>query len=382
MTIAVLYGGKSGEHEVSLLSATSVVRHIDCSKHDIVLIGITKLGAWYVQGDAELQRILQNCEAVLSIVQLVECAVSIQPGGGCKSALYFCNPQLGSKEISVDVVLPILHGTYGEDGLLQGLLEMAELPYCGCGVMASALAMDKEKAKQIWINEGLNVVPYLCIKSSQKNELPSIFNKVEKDFGYPVFVKPCCAGSSVGTAKAESKNQLEKAVADAFMWDEKILIEPFIQAREIECSVTGNASECAIKSGKENPLVVLSYVPGEIVPSHEFYDYDAKYTDPNGAKLIIPALLTSEQRANIQSLAKKAYTALDCSGLARVDFFLDKKSGTLYINELNTLPGFTSISMFPKMCEAGGLGYAELIELLIQQGLARFSQRRSLETSR
>ncbi len=378
MIVAVLYGGKSGEHEVSLLSALSVVKNIDKSKHSLVLIGITKKGLWYVQDESIMQSALAGNNEKLMVVENPSNLVTVLPGGGTQKAL-FC----GGKALCVDVVLPILHGTYGEDGLLQGLLEMAELPYCGCGVMSSSLSMDKEKAKQVWAQEGLPIVPYVCVKASQKTDsmLSDICNDVANKWGFPLFVKPCCAGSSVGTAKASSEGELKCAIENAFKWDEKILIEPFIPAREIECSVTGNTAELSIINGKENKRGVTSYELGEIAPTHEFYDYEAKYTDPNGAALIIPAKLTNEQEEKIKDFAKKAYTALDCSGLSRVDFFIDKENGDIFINELNTLPGFTSISMFPKMCEAGGLAYKDVIELILEQGIERFKNRQALTTS-
>ncbi len=378
MTVAILYGGKSGEHEVSLLSALSVVKNIDKNKHSLVLIGITKKGLWYVQDESVIQSVLLDNNSKLTITEKPDNLVSVLPGGGTQKA-FFCK----GKSLCVDVVLPILHGTYGEDGLLQGLLEMAELPYCGCGVMASSLAMDKEKAKQVWAQEGLPVVPYVCVKSSQKTDsvLEAICSEAANMWGFPLFVKPCCAGSSVGTAKASSEEGLKCAIENAFKWDEKILIEPFIPAREIECSVTGNTAELSKIDAKENKRCVTSYELGEIAPTHEFYDYEAKYTDPDGADLIIPAILTDEQEATIKDIAKKAYKALDCSGLSRVDFFIDKNTGSIYINELNTLPGFTSISMFPKMCEAGGLAYKDVIELILEQGVERFKSRQALTTS-
>lgn len=392
MNIAVLYGGKSGEHEVSLRSASSVVRRIDRTKHTIILIGIAKDGRWYLQSQDELTRILNDDSAFLRIDENPACLVRILPGGGSSGALQCAVPLEGkarkpdeNRTIQTDIVLPVLHGSYGEDGLVQGLLEMAELPYCGCTVLSSALAMDKEQTKKVWMQEGLQVVPFMCIKSADIRQdgsavQPEGFEKVaalaEKRFGYPLFVKPACAGSSVGAAKAHSREELEAAVQNAFLWDEKVLIEQCIDAREIECSVTGNAAISS--SGK---TAVTSYTPGEIAPTHGFYDYDAKYTDPDGARLLIPAPLTDDEAQRVKTIAQKAYRALDCSGLARVDFFIDKKDGTLYLNEINTLPGFTSISMFPKMCEAAGLSYAELIELLLKQGLERFKKRRSLKTS-
>lgn len=392
MNIAVLYGGKSGEHEVSLRSASSVVRRIDRTKHTIILIGIAKDGRWYLQSQKELTRVFADDSAFLRIDENPAGLVHIVPGGGSNAALQCAvNLEGGARKtdephaIQTDIVLPVLHGSYGEDGLVQGLLEMAELPYCGCTVLSSALAMDKEQTKKVWMQEGLQVVPFVCIKSADimqdaSAEQSGGFEKfavlAEKQFGYPLFVKPACAGSSVGAAKVNSRKELEAAVQNAFLWDEKVLIEQCIDAREIECSVTGNAAISA--SGK---TAVTSYTPGEIAPTHGFYDYDAKYTDPDGARLLIPASLTDDELQRVKMIAQKAYRALDCSGLARVDFFIDKKDGTLYLNEINTLPGFTSISMFPKMCEAAGLSYAELIELLLEQGLERFKKRRSLKTS-
>ncbi|WP_428770726.1 D-alanine--D-alanine ligase family protein [Treponema sp. HNW] len=406
MNIAVLYGGKSGEHEVSLRSASSVVRHINRTKHTIILIGIAKDGRWYLQSQNELTRVLADDSAFLRIDENPACLMRIVPGGGAKAALQSAVNLEGrarkpdeSHAVETDIVLPVLHGSYGEDGLVQGLLEMAELPYCGCTALSSALAMDKEQTKKVWMQEGLQVVPFVCITNAdmqyegsaprQDSSAPHLdgsaaqsggFEKIaasaEKQFGYPLFVKPVCAGSSVGAAKAHSREELKAAVENAFLWDEKVLIEQCIDAREIECSVTGNAAISA--SGK---TAVKSYTPGEIAPAHGFYDYDAKYTDPDGARLLIPAPLTEEEAQRVKTIAEKAYRALDCSGLARVDFFIDKKDGTLYLNEINTLPGFTSISMFPKMCEAAGLAYEELIELLLEQGIERFKKRRSLKTS-
>ena len=393
MTVAVLFGGKSGEHEVSLVSASSVVRRIDRTKHSLVLIGIAKDGLWYVQDESETERVVRDTNAVLKIAQDSSRIVSLVPGGGTERALQI--GQIGTnkdgakqaKKLAVDIVFPVLHGSYGEDGLVQGLLEMAELPYCGCSVSSSAIAMDKAQAKKIWAYEGLPVVPFACIKKSAlKDEtLQKELNEAEKRFGYPLFVKPCSAGSSVGAAKARNRKEFDRAVREAFLWDEKVLIEECIDAREIECSVTGDSVSCgsaSCASGAEKASTVCSYEPGEIAPTHGFYDYEAKYTDPNGARLLIPAPITAEQRTEVQAMAERAYAALDCSGLARVDFFIDKKSGKLYLNEINTMPGFTSISMFPKMCEAAGLPFKELTELLIQEALRLYKIKASLKTSR
>ena len=388
MTVAVLFGGKSGEHEVSLVSASSVVRRIDRTKHSLVLIGIAKDGVWYVQDESEAERVVRDANAVLKIAQDSSRIVSLVPGGGTEQALQIGQIDTNkdgakqAKKLAVDIVFPVLHGSYGEDGLVQGLLEMAELPYCGCSVASSAIAMDKAQAKKIWAYEGLPVVPFACIKKSAlKDEtLQKELDEVEKRFGYPLFVKPCSAGSSVGAAKAGNRKEFERAVREAFLWDEKVLIEECIDAREIECSVTGDSLSGGSASCASGG-VPRSYEPGEIAPTHGFYDYEAKYTDPNGARLLIPAPITAEQRTEVQAMAERAYAALDCSGLARVDFFIDKKSGRLYLNEINTMPGFTPISMFPKMCEQSGLPYDRLIELLLEQGLDRFKKRRALKTS-
>ncbi len=372
MNIAILYGGKSSEHEVSLRSATAVVQNINTEKHNVLLIGITKEGRWFLQSSNELNRVKSNKNEMLSIRENADMVVSIIPGGGTDGGLITVGSSFGAKNLPVDVVFPVLHGSFGEDGTIQGLFEIANIPYVGGGVMASAVSMDKEKTKQIWLHAGLPVVPFVCVRRYEyQNEetLGSIIKNVERDFTYPVFVKPCCGGSSVGAAKADDKKTLLKNLKEAFLWDDKILIEPFISAREIECSVTGNAE-------------LTAYTPGEIVSSHGFYDYDAKYNDPNGAQLLIPADLDDAQFRTVRELAKKAYCALDLTGLARVDFFLDKKTEKFYLNEVNTIPGFTSISMFAKMCEASGLHYPDLIEKLLALAIERSKSRASLKTSR
>ena len=360
----------SGEHEVSLLSASSVVRNVNTSKHSLILIGITKTGSWFLQDNKQIEKIRTDKSAILR-VEKTDQQGSILPGGK-RDRAFICISSCGTSYITCDIVFPVLHGTFGEDGTVQGLFEMAQVPYVGCGVMSSSLTMDKEKTKQVWLSENLPAVPFVCIKKgdilndTDKNKL---LQNAEQQFGYPLFVKPCCAGSSVGASKAGDRASLEKSLTEAFLWDEKILIEPFISAREIECSVTGNYEPKA-------------YVPGEVIPRHEFYDYEAKYIDPEGAALLIPAKLTKEETVKIKDIAIKAYKAVDASGLSRIDFFLDKKTGEMLLNEINTIPGFTSISMFSKMCEAEGLTYPELIEHLFALALDRFKNRNMLKTSR
>lgn len=371
MNITVIYGGKSGEHEVSLVSASSIIRNINRQKHNLHLIGIAKSGKWYLQPKTEIERICNDDKAVLTITQEPPLEVSITPGGECN-----CGIKTAAKPIPTDVAVLVLHGTYGEDGTIQGLLDMCGIPYTGCGTASSAIAMDKEKTKMIWRQSNLPVLPHVCLKQSDM-EHPELVEKrllqAEKEFGLPLFVKPCGTGSSVGANKVTSAEDLRSFVAEAFKWDDKILIEPAINAREIECSVTGNSV-----SGGD----IVAYEPGEIIPSHEFYDYDAKYNDPKGASFCIPANLSPERLSFIKKAAILAYKALDCSGLSRVDFFIDKDNDSLYLNEINTMPGFTSISMFPKMCQTSGLSYPDLLELLIQEALDRFSARNSIQTSR
>lgn len=376
MNLAVLFGGKSSEHEVSLVSASSVVRNLDSSKYKIIPIGIAKSGKWYLQSDEELARVQKDASASFKIEEDSSKIVNIIPGGA-KDAFF-----VAGKSLEVDAAFAVVHGTFCEDGVLQGLLEAAEVPYVGCGVMSSGITMDKEKTKILWRDSGLPIVPYYCFTRSDINDnkrYDALVEKVIADFGFPLFVKPCNAGSSVGASKAANARELSMALGEAFMWDNKVLVEKAIEAREIECSVTGNAT---IQNPNHDYSVVKAYTPGEILPTHEFYDYDAKYKDPDGAALKIPADIDETTTKIIKELAVKAYSVLDCSGLSRVDFFIDKKSGAIYLNEINTIPGFTSISMFPKMCEAAGLRYKDLINLLIDEALERFDASKKLLTSR
>lgn len=377
MTIALLYGGKSGEHEISLISATAIARNIDTTEHQLKLIGITKNGRWYLQDYGELARIKRDPKAVLQIREDAAMEVSIVPAGGKKGAV-----RVGSNAIPVDVVIPAMHGTFSEDGTVQGLLEMADLPYAGCGVLASAVAMDKEKAKVILEHAGIPIVPYICIRRSDlssSSRYDELLEEAQTKLGFPLFVKPCSAGSSDGASRADDLRHLNGAIVEAFEWDDKILIEKAVNARELECSVMGNPTTA---SGSHKVEETVVYGPGEIAPSHEFYDYDAKYNDPKGAKLIIPAKIDDVTRETIRNLAIQAYKAIDASGLSRVDFFIDKDSGDIFLNEINTLPGFTSISMFPKLCESEGLSFGEQIEVLLKEAQYRFKATRSLKTSR
>jgi D-alanine-D-alanine ligase len=359
--IVILYGGMSGEHEVSLVSAASIVRHLDTGRFEAILVGATKDGQWFLQEPAAAAE-ARRSEAPLAIARGRR--VFVAPGRGLIAEA--ADGRGGTEALDCDLVFPVLHGTFGEDGTVQGLLEVAGLPYVGAGVLGSALGMDKEKSKELWIRAGLPVVPYLAARADALSDLDALARKVGALFGWPCFVKPSCAGSSVGASKVSRAEGLEKALRAALEWDEKVLIEPFVEAREIECAVLGN----------ERPR---AFAPGEVVPTHEFYDYDAKYVDPDGARLVVPAGITSEQAGRVEAVALAAFKACELSGMARVDFFIDKKSGEVLLNEVNTIPGFTQISMYPRMCEAGGLSYPELITSLAELALARHAARSRLE---
>lgn len=375
MNIALIYGGRSGEHEISLISAASIAREID-KKNTVTLIGITKDGTWFLQNESEYNRICKDKDASLKIEESDENKIYVVPGGKNKAF------RTKNGSLNIDVVFPALHGTYGEDGTIQGLLDMADIPYIGCSTMASALTMDKEKTKQILKSSEIPVVPYICIKRCDLNNsqrYDEIFQRCIDELGFPLFIKPCCAGSSNGANKAENAKEFSFYLMEAFTWDDKVLVEKSINAREIECSVTGNSTTANPNCEAET---VRAYIPGEILPTHTFYDFDAKYNDPDGAKLLIPADISTDLIETVRSTAVRAYKALDCSGLSRIDFFIDRDTGELYLNEINTLPGFTSISMFPKMCEKAGLKFAELINLLIEEALLRYKAKSSLTTSR
>ena len=375
MNVLVIYGGRSGEHEISLISASAIVRGIN-KNHKVSLIGITKDGKWYLQDDSEYKRICDDKKATLTIATDEKNLVSIIPGAN-KNA--FC---VNGKPIPTDVVFPALHGTYGEDGTIQGLFDMANIAYVGCTTTSSALTMDKEKTKMVWQSLGLPVVPYVCMKRSTLLDsivYDEFVKETVKEFGFPLFVKPCSAGSSNGAAKANNEKELNFAIMEAFLWDDKILIEKSINAREIECSVTGNSVTFPADSDVEQ---VTAYIPGEIIPTHTFYSYEAKYQDDNGAELQIPAMLSENDLEKIRRVAVAAYKALDASGLSRVDFFIDRDTNAVYLNEINTMPGFTPISMFPKMCDAAGLDFENLIELLLDQAIALHNTKSALSTSR
>jgi len=355
LNIALVYGGKSGEHEVSLRSAAAIALHLNESKYTLTLIGVSKTGKWYLQ--APLNREEVTASKKLPLIEEEEEKLSILPGEGIFHQ---------DRKLPVDLVFPIVHGTFGEDGRMQGLLEMAEVPYAGAGVLGSAVGMDKDRVKALWERAGLPVVPYLAFRKAHSQ---AKMQEAVDTWGFPLFIKPTCAGSSVGVSRADNRAQLEQAVTTAFQYDGKVMIEPCVEAREVECSVLGN----------QDPRV---FVPGEIVPQgHTFYDYEAKYLDPDGANLLIPAPLSQAQQDRVQQLARQAYISAECRGFARVDFFLDKKSEEFYLNEINTLPGFTEISMYSMLADASGLPYDQLLDEIIQLGLENFRQERDLTYS-
>ena len=339
--LAVLYGGISGEHEVSCLSAASILKNLDPSRYEVTPIGVTKAGRWF------LQPLWSG--GPLAVVEDPAREVVVRPGAGLS---------VGGRGLELDAVFPITHGIQGEDGKLQGLLECAGLPYAGAGVTASALGMDKDFAKQIWERLGLPVVPSVTLRPAEvvgEAALRAAYDRAVDRLGTPVFVKPANSGSSVGVAKAASFEAFAAAVKQAFEIDGKVLVETAVDAREIEVAVIGGADARA-------------YGPGEVVPTHEFYDYDAKYLDPDGAALVIPATLDAATSRRILDLAVQAYRALDTVGFARVDFFVGR-DGAVWINEINTLPGFTTISMFPRMAMSGGMSYAQVLDAIVDQAL-------------
>lgn len=369
--VAVLYGGRSGEHEVSLQSGASVLRNLDPERFVAIPIAIDKDGRWH---PGDVSRIEKGARLLPVFRDQPQVVLPPNPPGGDGTMLVpIENPTLlgmGLPLPQIDVVFPVLHGTFCEDGTLQGLLELADVPYVGCGVLASAIGMDKEVAKRLAGLAGIPVVPYLTVHGrtypAQASSLPS---EVERVLGYPCFVKPSGSGSSVGVHKVKHPHELDAAIRDALRFDRKVLIEKAIDAREIEVAVLENLDP----SGGP-----LCSIVGEINPRHEFYSYEAKYLDENGAALLVPATLSAEQVSEIQKWAGLAFSTLECEGMARVDFFLDRKSGQFYFNEVNTIPGFTSISMYPKLWEASGVGYQELLSRLIDLALRRASEKKKL----
>ncbi len=362
--IAVLYGGRSGEHDVSLCSAASVYLAIDTDRYEVGVVGIDRDGRWYYQEKPEVVE-QKDFGRILSIKKRGHWLVNHYED---KNKLVLFDIENNRKEL-FDIVFPVLHGTFCEDGTLQGLLELAMVPYVGADVIGSAVGMDKDVAKRLLREGGVPVVPGETVFRSQWKDNPAqIVENLGKSLQYPLFLKPANAGSSVGIRKVKSEAQIQDALEFCFEYDVKILAEKAVDCREIECAVMGNQDPKAS-------------IPGEVIPRHEFYSYEAKYIDPEGADLKIPALLDEDLTDEIRQTAVKAYRLLCCSGMARVDFFLEKGSRKYYLNEINTLPGFTSISMYPKLWEHTGISYKELINRLIELALQRHRDKTSLKTS-
>ncbi|MBN1381678.1 MAG: D-alanine--D-alanine ligase [Deltaproteobacteria bacterium] len=363
LRVAVLFGGKSAEHEVSLQSARNIINALDKKKYEPVLIGIDKEGVWHLS-DAQ-HYLLNSDNPKLIALNKTSKNISFHPGAQ--------NNQLvsvdGKSKIGpIDVIFPVLHGPYGEDGSIQGLFKLANIPFVGCGVLGSAVGMDKDVMKRLFRDARIPTSDFVSVSSHQRKDIS--FDAVVKKLGLPFFVKPANLGSSVGISKVKKEADFKKAIQLAFQYDRKIVIEENIPGREIECSVLGN----------EKPAVS---VPGEVISNaanHEFYSYEAKYIDEKGATLVIPAKLPKKTIKAVQDLAVRTFQALCLEGMARVDFFL-KDNGDLYVNEVNTIPGFTAISMYPKLWEAGGKSASRLITELIDLAIKRFKEEQKLKTS-
>ena len=365
--VGVIFGGRSGEHEVSLASARSVMSAMDKEKYEIVPIGITKEGRWIASGDPLMA--LETGDAGVS--QPV--ALLGDPSRRGLMRLEDTEQAVKATRLAeLDVVFPVLHGPYGEDGTVQGLLELAGIPYVGAGVIGSALGLDKAVFKDVMLAHGLPITDYLLVKRKEWETVPEeVMDWAEAALGYPVFTKPANLGSSVGIRKCHDREELTRGLTEAASYDRKLLVEVAVPAaREIEVSVLGN----------DDPI---ASVPGEIIPSREFYSYEAKYIDhgDEASGLLIPAPISPEMTERVRDLAVQAYKAIDCAGMARADFLLSDETGELYVSELNTIPGFTTISMYPKLWEASGIPYPELIERLIDLAIERYQDKGCSETS-
>jgi D-alanine-D-alanine ligase len=358
--VGILFGGRSAEHEVSLQSAKNIVDAIDKDKYDVVLIGIDKTGAWHLEEGSRF--LLGTNESDSAALSAGGENLAMVPGTQDEQLVLLSGqPSPGS----LDVVFPVLHGPFGEDGTVQGLLKLANIPFVGAGVLGSAVGMDKDVMKRLLRDAGIPIAKFITINRYAARQVS--FDDMRGQLGLPLFIKPANLGSSVGIHKVSNREEFDRAIQDAFKYDNKVLVEECIEGREIECSVLGN----------DQPI---ASVLGEILPSHEFYSYEAKYLDESGAALEIPAKLPREISERIRQTAIKTFTTLCCEGMARVDFFL--RGDEIIVNEINTIPGFTRISMYPKLWEATGLPYSELIDRLISLAIERFNREKHLKTDR
>lgn len=351
--VGILFGGKSAEHEISLRSAKNIIEALDKTKYEPVLIGIDKSGKWLYNEQSALILHADDIEKI-----------SLNQASDSVSLIPQSEGQLTGTAQKIDVVFPILHGPMGEDGTIQGLLKLANVPFVGAGVLGSAVGMDKDIMKRLLRDAGIPIGAYVTIRSHQ--DRPS-FKAITDQLGLPCFVKPANLGSSVGINRVDNEEQYHKALDEAFSFDHKVIIEEFIEGREIECAILGN----------ENPK---ASIPGEISFTHSFYSYEAKYLDDQGYKIDIPAKITEDQITAIQKMAIDTFQTLECEGFARVDVFLTK-DGRLLVNEINTIPGFTQISMYPKLWEASGIAYSDLIDQLLQLAIARFEKEKQIKSS-
>ncbi|MEQ1898900.1 MAG: D-alanine--D-alanine ligase family protein [Vicinamibacterales bacterium] len=382
LRVGVIYGGRSGEHEVSVASAASILKHLDRDRYEPVAIRIEKDGRWQLSDRSptavSASEVLEQARAPSArpVRQDRETLMLARPGPDAILTIEHRGGDTGNDgrgavvhALGLDVIFPVLHGPYGEDGTVQGLLELANIPYVGPSVIGAAVGMDKGVMKTLFAAQGLPQAKYVVVLKREWETAPAgVLDRVTRTLGFPVFVKPANLGSSVGISKAHDAGTFGPAMELAAQFDRKIVIEAAVpDAREVECAVLGN----------DDPV---ASVPGEIVPGHEFYDYSAKYLD-TGSTLLIPAPLTDAQRAQVQQLSIAAFKAVEGCGMARVDFLMDKRHGTLFLNEVNTIPGFTTVSMYPKLWEASGLSYAALIDRLIALALQRHAEKQRLRTS-
>jgi len=381
--VAVLYGGRSGEHEVSIVSATNVIQNLDRTQFEVVPIGIDKHGGWFLGDDGTTLQLQREEERKLFAPTLIgkaalEHEIEFSPTPSISSEFSHLastgkNGQIGFLTDRIfDVVFPVLHGPLCEDGTIQGLLELADVPYVGCGVLSSAIGMDKDVSKRLAQSAGISIAPYLTIKRGVFEKNPTHFCAlVEKELQYPVFVKPSNTGSSVGVTKVKQSKDLMEAIQIAFKYDTKIVVEQGIDAFEIEVAVLES-----LDYGSD-PIVS---VPGEVRPSknHEFYSYASKYLDEHGAELLIPAPLSEELYTKVRQVAKDIFLALECEGMARVDLFVERETNKVYFNEINSIPGFTKISMYPKLMNASGMSYSNLLTHLINLATKRHARKSQL----
>ena len=359
--VGLVFGGKSGEHEVSLQSAKSVYEALDKNKYEVHLIGIDKKGRWLLEHGSQF---LLNSENPRLIALNRANSSEIVPRQ-TPAAAQLLQVADGSTQGSVDVFLAIMHGTYGDDGSMQGLFEVLDTAYVGAGVLGSAVGMDKDIMKRLLLQAHIPVTAYVSLKKGEATS--KTLNDVVRQLGLPLFIKPANLGSSVGVTKVKNKRELATAVKKAFLYDTKILVEQMVVGREVECSVLGN----------DKPI---ASVPGEIIPSHEFYSYEAKYIDEHGAVLKIPADLPQNTTKKVREMAVRVFTTLECMGMARVDFFVTER-GEVIVNEINTIPGFTKISMYPKLWEASGMSYRKLLDTLIELAIERKKEKDALKRS-